>query len=368
VKSRLASIVQKEFIHILRDPRTLLIVFVWPILMILIYGYAITFDIKDIRLGVLDQDRTPMSRQFIQKLTGSDYFKISEILPNREGIEDAFLERRFRAAVIIPKGFMKSLASSPSSTVQLVVDGSNANSATVAINYLKSFVVTQSLEANGIRQAFVSLEPRVWYNPDLKSAPFIVPGLMAVIMMMICALLTAVTIAREWETGTMEQILVSPIRAVEVVFGKVAPYIVLALVDSILVVGVSVLVFGVPFRGSPILLFLFSILYVYAALGIGVLISSFARTQQIALMAAMLATMLPSFLLSGFIFPIRSMPVWLQAVTAIVPARYYLVIIRGIMLKGVGAGPLLMPAAFLVVFGTVLLLLSVRRFRSTLEG
>jgi ABC-2 type transport system permease protein len=368
MKSRLGSIVRKEFIHILRDPRTLLIIFVYPVIMIILYGYAITFDIRDIRLGVLDQDRTPESREFVRNLTSSDYFRIAEILPNRDRIEDAFLNRTIRAAVILPKGFAEAAGGYGGVSVQLVVDGSNANSATVAVNYLKTFVVSQSLASSGIRQAVVSLEPRVWYNPDLKSAPFIVPGLVAVIMMMICALLTSVTIAREWETGTMEQILVSPIRAVEVIIGKVSPYILLALVDSVLVVGISILVFGVPFRGSPILLFLLSILYVYAALGIGVLISSFARTQQIALMAAMLATMLPSFLLSGFIFPIRSMPVWLQAVTRIVPARYYLVIIRSIMLKGTGAGPLLWPAAFLIIFGTVLLLLSVKRFRSSLEG
>ncbi len=213
----------------------------------------------------------------------------------------------------------------------------------------------------------MTLQPRVWYNPDLKSAHFIVPGLVAVIMMMICALLTSVTVARERESGTMEQILVSPIRSVEIIIGKTLPYVVLALVDAIVVVIFAQLVFDVPFRGDPLWLLFFSIIYVYACLSFGIFISARVATQQVAMMSAMLATMLPSILLSGFIFPILSMPKILQLASYVVPAKYYLVIIRGIMLKGLGSEWLWTPALFLAAFGTLLLIISVRRFTTNME-
>jgi ABC-2 type transport system permease protein len=212
----------------------------------------------------------------------------------------------------------------------------------------------------------VSVEPRVWYNPDLKSAHFIVPGLVAVVMMMICALLTSVTIARERETGSMEQILVSPIRSVELVAGKLAPYILIALLDSALVIVFSIAVFRVPFRGDAAFLLLASLGYVYCALSIGIFISGRVRTQQVAMMAAQLLTFLPSFLLSGFIFPIASLPKVLQALTFLVPARYFLIIIRHVMLKGGETSVLWKPFGFLVLFGTVVMLSSIRQFKTNL--
>jgi ABC-2 type transport system permease protein len=368
MKPRLFAILQKEFVHILRDPRSLVIVFIWPILMIFMYGYAITFDIKEIRLGLLDQDGSPASRAFVRDLTSSGYFKISREFPARNGIDHGMLERAFTAALIIPEDFGRQLKTASSIPIQLLVDGSNSNTATVAINYLRSFCALRTLDLNAesLRMP-VSVEPRVWYNPDLKSAHFIVPGLVAVVMMMICALLTSVTLVKERETGTLEQILVSPIRPFEMVAGKLAPYILLALVDSAMVIVFSMLVFHVPFRGSAPFLLLASLAYVYCALSIGVFISSRARTQQVAMMAAMITTFLPSFLLSGFIFPIASLPVVLQAVTYLVPARYFLIIIRHVMLKGVGLASLITPLLFLVAFGTVVMASSVRRFKINLE-
>jgi ABC-2 type transport system permease protein len=369
IKPRIFAIIQKEFIHIIRDSRSLAIVFLMPVMMIGLYGYAITFDIKHIQLGVLDQERTPASRRLIQRLASTDYFTITTELQSRAEIEPAFLDRKMVAVVVIPNHFTSDRIENTETPVQLIVDGANANSATVVMNYLKSFFLTYSLDEMpaGFRLP-LQIQPRVWYNPDLLSTHFIVPGLLAIIMMMICALLTSLTIARERETGTLEQILVSPIRPVEMIFGKVAPYVVLALLDATLIVMFSRIFFGVPMRGQPLLLLLFGLIFIYASLAIGVFISSWARTQQVALTAAMAGTLLPSILLSGFVFPIASMPVVLRAITYIVPAKYFLIQARGIMLKGVGFTYLYAPTLFLLVFGTGVLMISVKRFKTNLEG
>jgi ABC-2 type transport system permease protein len=313
MKPRIIAIVQKEFLHIIRDPRSLVIVFLMPIIMVLLYGYAITFDIKEIQLGILDEDRTPASRGLVQRLISSDYFKITTELQSRNEIEEGMLYRRFLAVLVIPIDYAKMLKTNPQTQVQLIVDGANSNTATVAINYAKSFLMTYSLEINTqILNPTLELEPRVWFNPDMKSAHFIVPGLVAVIMMLICTLLTSITITRERESGTMEQILVSPIRPYEIIFGKIAPYVVLALMDAIIVVVCAKLIFGVPFRGNPLLLLLFCLFYVYTALSLGVFISARVKTQQVAMMLAQLTTTLPAIMLSGFIFPILSLPIALQ--------------------------------------------------------
>jgi ABC-2 type transport system permease protein len=368
MKARILAILKKEFIHIRRDPRSLVIVFLLPILMVLLYGHAITFDIRDIKLGVLDQDNTSASHDLLDHALSSRYFKLAGTLTSREEIEAAFLHRRMTAVLIIPHGFAADLASAPQSEVQVIVDGSNANSATVAINYLKSYFVTRSLQMNAmVVRPPLDLEPRVWYNPDLKSSHFIVPGLVAVIMMLICALLTSVTVARERETGTMEQILVSPVRSVEIILGKTLPYILLAFMDGLLVIVFAWLTFGVPFRGEPLWLLFYALIFIYTCLSFGIFISARVPNQQLALMMAMVSTLLPSILLSGFVFPLVSMPRILQYLSYIVPAKYFLVIIRGIMLKGL-AGPMLwQPALFLVIFGTLLILISVKRFKINLE-
>jgi ABC-2 type transport system permease protein len=368
MRSRLFAILRKEVFHILRDPRSLVIVFIWPVLMVFMYGYAIRFDIREIRLGLLDQDRSSASRSLVADLTSSGYFKISRVFSDRSGIEHGMLERAFTAVLIIPEHFGRALRTETRIPIQLLVDGSNSNTATVAVNYLRSFcaVRTLALNAESLRMP-VSVEPRLWYNPELKSSHFIVPGLVAVMMMMICALLTSVTLVRERETGTLEQILVSPIRSVEMVAGKVAPYILLALIDSAVIILFAILVFRVPFRGNALFLLLAALAYVYCALSIGVLISTRAKTQQVAMMAAMVGTFLPSFLLSGFIFPIASLPAVLRAVSALVPARYFLIIIRDVMLKGAGVGHLMAPFLFLLGFGTLVMAISVRGFKIRLE-
>ncbi len=369
MKPRVFCIMHKEFIHIMRDPRSLAIVFLLPVMMILLYGYAITFDIKNITLAILDQDRSAASRRLVERLTSSDYFRVTAHLQERREIETGFMQRRMRATLVIPVDFEKGLTQRPETAIQLVVDGANANTATIAINYLKSFLLNYSLELNqGSLQPPLRIEPRVWYNPDLKSAHFIVPGLVAIIMMMICALLTSMTIARERETGTLEQIFVSPVRPAEIIVGKTAPYIVLALLDALVIIVFGGQVFGVPVAGSFILLMAFVLIFIFASLSIGVFISTRARTQQVALLAAMAGTLLPSILLSGFVFPIFAMPQVLQWLTYIVPAKYFLIQARGVMLKGVGWNYLYEPTIFLLAVGMLLLAVSVKRFKTNLEG
>jgi ABC-2 type transport system permease protein len=369
MKSRIFPLMRKEFIHIIRDSRSLTLVFLWPLLMILLYGYAITFDIKEIKLGLLDYDRSHESRELVKGLISSNYFKIVANPQNRQEIEEAIMHRRMIGALIVPEGYGKNIRTKAQTALQLIVDGSNSNDATVAINYLRAFTLSYSLQLNAeLFSAPVAVQPRIWYNPDLTSTDFIVPGLVAVIMMMICALLTSVTIVRERETGTMEQILVSPIRSIEIIVGKIAPYVVLALMNAALVIGFGLLVFGVPFRGSVLLLFVMIIVFVYASLSVGVFISALTKTQQVAMMASMIVTMLPSFLLSGFIYRISLLPKLLQIISYIVPAKYFLVVIRGIMLKGTGLAYLYPQPLFLLIFGTILIVFSVQKFKTRLEG
>lgn len=366
---RITAIVRKEFIHIVRDRRSLVIVFLLPVVMVLLYGYAISFDIKELKLGILDQDRTAASREFIRQLTSSNYFKVTTELQRRADIEKALLQQEAVAALVIPVNFGVTIQINPETQVQLIVDGSNSNTATIVMNYLKTFCMLYSLKQNTqILPVTLDLTPRVWYNPDMKSDDFIVPGLVAIIMMLICALLTSITIARERETGTMEQILVSPIRPAEIIFGKIAPYVLLALLDALVVVFIGTIIFAVPFRGDPLLFLIFCVTYVYASLSLGVFISARSKSQQVAMMMALLATILPSVLLSGFIFPILSMPFVLQVISYLVPAKYFLIIIRGIMLKGLGITHFYQPALFLFTFGTLLLVSSVGRFKTNLEG
>ncbi|MDM7926029.1 MAG: ABC transporter permease [bacterium] len=370
---RFMAVLRKEFIHILRDPRSLAVVFLWPVSMVFLYGYAITFDIREIPLGLLDQDRTAASRALARDLTASGYFRTAEILENRGDLSAGLMRGSFKAGLVIPPGYGRSSGRDGDTHVQFIVDGSNANTAQVAVNYLRMFCAVQTLapgdaERNaGIGALPVSVQPRVWYNPDLKSSHFIVPGLVAVVMMMICVLLTSITLVRERETGTLEQILVSPIRPAELVAGKLVPYILIALLDSALVVLFSIAVFGVPFRGNAAFLLAAALVYVFCALSLGLLISGRAKSQMVAMMASQVLTFLPSLLLSGFMFPIASLPKPLRALSSFVPATYFLKIIRHVMLKGTETAALREPFLFLLAFGLVVTMAGIRQFKLRLE-
>lgn len=359
---RLLAIIKKETRHIFRDPRTLSIVIAMPIMMVLIYGYALDMDVTNIRIALIDQDRTPESRRLAERFEASEYFDIVSRPERVKNIHKLFLDRKMHAALVIPRGFAHDYGSSADAAVQLIVDGADPTYGNAVINYTTA--VTANAASVSVDGAFpLQIRERFLYNPSLEGSHFIIPGLVAVILMMICALLTSITITREKETGTLDVVLVSPVKPLEVIVGKIIPYIVLSVVDAVFILVFAKLVFDIPLRGDLIQLLALSVLYIYSALGIGLLISSIAPTQQVAMMAALVATILPSMVLSGFIFPIFSMPAPIQVVTYIVPARYYMEIIRGILLKSSPMSMLLHQAAALGILGTFYLLIATIRFQ-----
>ncbi len=362
---KIKHIAIKEVRHILRDPRSLIIAVLMPILMTLLYGYAINLDIKNIRLAVLDYDQTLESRELTGRFYNSGYFLKPLQAPDLNDPENILKSGRASAILVIKQGFSNDLTLQRQYQLGLTVDGADANTASAASSYA-NIIFSQFLKDHlppGFTIPGAVISAQVLYNPDLKSSHFFVPGLIAVILMMISALLTSITIAREKETGTMEQLLTAPVTPRQIIIGKVIPYIGLALIDGVLILIFGVFHFGVPFVGSILLLLLFGFIYITAALSIGILISTLVNTQQLAMSFAQLVTVLPSVMLSGYIFEIKNMPIVLQYVTRIVPARYFLVIIRGIMLKGSGLSVLWVEATFLVLLTLILLTIATKRFQ-----
>jgi ABC-2 type transport system permease protein len=363
---RIRAVMGKEFRHILRDPRSLAIILLMPLIMTFLYGYAINLDIRNIPLGVVDYDRTPASRELVEAFEASGQFVLAYRYPRTSEANRGMEARETVLTLVIPSGYAAASFDRPAPPVQLLLDGSNANTAWIALGYARGITAQLIARKAGIELP-VSLEPRFWYNPAQLSSHFVVPGLIAVLLMMAAALLTSITLTREKETGTLEQLLVSPIRSGELIIGKALPYGLLGLLDGAFILLFGALVFGVPIRGDLVVLLGFTGLYVLAALSIGLLISTIVERQQVAMLAAMLVTVLPSFMLSNFIFPLRSMPEALQVVSHIVPARYYIPIVRGVLLKGVGTDVLWEQGAFLVVFAVVLIGLCVIRFKPRLD-
>ncbi len=365
---RILAIANKEILHILRDPRTLAIVFAMPVMMVLLFGYALNMDVKHIPVAIIDQDNTPESRRIIKSFGVSEYYDIMSNLKNSGEISELFQKRKIKAAIVIPKGFANDLIRYPFTHIQILVDGSDPTFGNAIVNYSTLVTLSYSLDDPDV-QKIIPLEVRekFLYNEELEGATFIIPGLVAVILMMICALLTSITISREKETGTMDVLLVSPIRPMEIIIGKVIPYVVLAFLDGLFILIFAKIIFAVPLRGNLLLLAALSVLYVYCALGIGVFISSVAPTQQVAMMAALVSTILPSIILSGFIFPIFSMPALIRAVTYIVPAKYYMEIIRGILLKSSSFDVLKEQVVFLAMLGTFFLAVATARFKTRVK-
>ncbi|MDT8323605.1 MAG: ABC transporter permease [Bacteroidota bacterium] len=367
MKRRLWAIVRKEFIHIFRDWRTLLIIILMPVLMIVLYGYAITLDMRNIVFGVIDDARTPESRALLEAFSENGFFKPWPHALQRDEIEALFMRRDVHAVLVIPRDFSRLLTTDRRADVQLIIDASDSNVGTFVNNYAEQVLRKYNERNNRGLPLLFEISPRIFYNPDMNSTNFFVPGLVALILMLISALLTSIAITREKETGTMEQILVSPVHAREIVLGKVLPYIALGLMNASLILVSARVLFDVPVRGSLLLLGLMSLVYVFVALSFGLMISTVARTQLIAMFGTLMATILPTIMLSGFIFPIASMPAVLQYVANVLPATYFLIIIRAIMLKGVGLAELWSHALILTGIGTFLLLAATRRFRMRLE-
>ncbi len=348
-----------------------------PMLLLFLFGYALTLDVDRVPLITWDQSNTPESRELLSRFSGSRYFSLQTRTDNYRDIEQAIDTREAMIALIIPTDFARRIDSGRKTSVQVLLDGSDPNTATYALGYAQNIVsgfsrdivLRQIRRSNGSPAQLAQLEvrPRVWFNTDMVSRNYIFPGLIAVIMMIIAALLTSLTIAREWETGTMEQLISTPLRGPELILGKLFPYFTIGILDLILSVLVGEFIFDIPLRGSLPLLFGMSVVFLVGALSLGILISIVTKSQLVASQLALVVTMLPAFLLSGFIFPIENMPAPIQAITHIVTARYFVTILRGIYLKNVGLGVIAGEVSLLVVFAVVVLALSVRKFRKKID-
>ncbi|MBI4887227.1 MAG: ABC transporter permease [Acidobacteria bacterium] len=366
---KLAAVVVKEFRQIGRDRRSLLILLFVPAFFLLIYGYALSFDIRNIPLAVEDRDRSSASREVVSAFVNSGYFDLVATIAGERDIDRLLDEGAARAVLVIPAGFGRDARTATPTSVQLVVNGDNANTATTVVGYAVALIAAVSaryeVEARLASPGgpLLRAETRVWYNPELRSTLFLVPGLIAYIAMLTAVVSTALSIVREKEAGTLEQVRMSPVGPLAYVVGKTVPYFVVSLASAVAIVGAAMLLFALPMRGSWPLLVGSVSLFLVGALAFGVLISTVAETQQVAFQLAVLTSYLPTFMLSGFIFPISSMPAALQLVTYAVPARYFLTVLRGIVLKGVGAAAFWRDLAALAIFAVVILSLASLRLR-----
>jgi ABC-2 type transport system permease protein len=375
---RIWTIMRKEFIEIWRDPRSLGFVLTLPVLMLLLFGYGISSDVKRVPLAVYDRDGQPPARELVRRFTSTEYFIEATQVRSLRELRQAIDRGDARVGLMIPEDFSQNLGADRPAAIQFVVDGSDSNTASIAIGNIASISKSTELAPRDLRPDIfirpktenpvpIELRTWVWYNPELKSSNFLVPGLTAVILMMMAAMVTSLTVAREWERGTMEGLIASPLRAHELMIGKILPYVVIGLVDVGLILLVGVFWFRVPLRGSLALLMVSSTIFLLGGLGIGLFISAATKSQQVAFQLSILATMLPALLLSGFFYPIENMPPALQVVTYLIPARYFLVVIRGIFLKGVGLAILWKELVFLSLFAALTLVASSAKFKKRLE-
>jgi len=367
---RFVAVARKEFLHILRDPRSLVMALALPAVMLMLFGWALTLDVDRIPVVILDQDQTPASREVVAAFAGSRYFTVVETASDYRQIESLIDRGTCLAGLVIPRNFAQDVLSGRTGEVQFILDGSDSNTASIALSYAR--VIADRLSASLLlREAQrklgrtppnpVDLRSRVWYNSTLQSKNYIVPGLIAVILMIIASLLTSLTVAREWETGTMEQLLSTPVRPIELVLGKMSAYFSLGAVDTLLAIVLSVTVFGIPLRGDLVLLAISCFIFLTGAMFWGIFLSASVKTQLLAYQLGMLSSFLPAFLLSGFMFAIENMPIPVQVVTYLVPARYFIEILRGIFLKDVGLSVLGGELALLFLFGVIVMFLAARK-------
>lgn len=369
---RLRAVLRKEYLHIVRDPISLTLALALPLLMILLFGYALTLDVDRIPTFVYDQDQTPQSRELIDQFRGSRYFQIRGVVDSYRPAEQAIDRSAVLMTVAVDKNYAKDLLAGKEANVQLLLDGSDSNTAAIALGYAEAVVATYALRKRSEAQVRLGggelktpVEPRirVWYNSDLKSRNFIVPGLIAVTLMIIASLLTSLTIAREWENGTMEQLLSTPLRPMELVLGKLLAYFALGLTDMIMCLIAAVFVFHVPLRGNVLFLIFTSCVFLFGTLSWGLFISASCRTQLLAYQMGMLSSFLPGYLLSGFIYSIGNMPKVIQVVSYLVPARYFIKIIDSVFLKGMGFGTLYLEVILLAVYAGLVFTAATRKMR-----
>lgn len=361
------AVARKELRQIVRDRRTLAILLFVPAMFLVLYGYALNFDIRHVQLAIVDRDRSTESRDIVSAFANSGYFDLVGFVEDRD-VTRLMNRGDVRMVLVLPAELGRTVARGETAQVQVLLNGDNANTATTVMGYALNILQSESArlgsgELEAIPRALIGLEPRIWYNPELRSALFLVPGLIAYIAMLSAVISTAVSIVREKERGTMEQMRMAPIGPLPYIVGKSIPYFIISSISSFGIVLASMALFGLPVRGSWWLLGAGTSLFLLGALGLGLLLSSIAETQQVAFEAAVFASFLPTLILSGFIFPIESMPAFLRFVTYLVPARYFLVVLRGVVLKGVGWTILWRDLVALALFAAALLLLSAVRLR-----
>lgn len=333
---RLAVFIKKEFIHVLRDRKTLLILFGMPLVQILIFGFVLSNEVKNTNLLVLDYAQDAASKEIVSKINASQYFQIQEVSFDAQQIETAFQRDESKAAIVFPKDFEKDLTTKKQASVQIIADASDPNHATTIENYLTAIIQDYTASLGGKPAVTIVPEVRMLYNPQLKGAPNFVPGVMALILMLVCVLMTAISIVREKEMGTMEILLVSPFKPIMVIVSKVIPYFILSLVNIISILLLSVYVLQVPIKGNIFLLFAVSALFIMTCLSLGIFISIKTKTQQVAMLISLMGMLLPTILFSGFMFPIENMPKILQVISNIIPAKWYYIIVKDVMIKGLG--------------------------------
>ncbi|QED38657.1 ABC transporter permease [Antarcticibacterium arcticum] len=366
---RFIGFVKKEFYHIFRDKRSMFILFGMPIAQILLFGFAITNEINNVEIGILDKSKDNETLKIINKINASQYFTIGNVVENENEIESVFRKGEVKAFLVFEKGFAENLHSLSIGKIQVITDATEPNTANTIVNYIQSIIGHYQQELNGTtgKGVQINIETRMFYNPELKSVFNFLPGVMTVILMLVSAMMTSISITREKELGTMEILLVSPLKPFQVVLGKVFPYIFLSIINALVILILGITVFGMPIEGSLVLLAFETVLFIITALSLGILISTIAETQQAAMMISLMGLMLPVILLSEFIFPISSMPEILQYISHIIPAKWFIIILKGIMLKGVGLMYLWKETLILIIMAVFLIGLSIKKYKIRLE-
>ena len=373
---RIMALADKEWIQIRRDTRSLILSLVAPVLLVLLFGYALNMDVKHVRLAVMDMDRTSFTRQLVEKFSHTEYLDVYYTDTGYDEIDHLIDAGRASMALVIPTGFTRSFRTGHAARVQLLIDGSDSLSSTVASGYVRMILAqfnvdmaAGTLARSGLSRPEqpVDIRSRIWYNEELESRNLIIPGIIVIILAIISALITSLAISREWERGTMESLLSTPVRPFEVMTGKLLPYLVIGAFDVAVTFGIGYFVFGITMRGSFLELLALSMLFLVGTSTLGLVISSATRIQVLSIQVAMLVTYLPSFILSGFIFPVKNMPVIIQIITYLVPAKYMIHIIKGIVLKGVAASFMYVQIIFMLIFAIAVLAISIRKFHITIE-
>ncbi|MDD5571537.1 MAG: ABC transporter permease [Bacteroidales bacterium] len=366
---RFVGFIKKEFYHILRDYRSLLILIGMPVVQILIFGFAISNDIKDAKIAILDNSKDEITQKLTQKILSSGYFILEKNISGTGDIENSFKQGKVKQVIIFENDFGKKLKKEGRASVQIISDASDPNTANILVNYTNAIISSFQMEMMKSQVIPFQIIPEVklFYNPEMKSVFMFIPGTITLLLMLVSAMMTSISIAREKELGTMEVLLVSPLKPIQIIAGKVVPYILLSFINAVTILLLGYFVFNMPFNGSLTLLLSECLLFLIVALSLGIFISTFANNQLTAMIASMLGLMLPTILLSGFIFPIENMPGWLQVICNITPAKWFLIIIKSIMLKGIGLKYIIKENLVLIGMIMFFIAMSVKKFKVRLE-